>query len=160
MKKNTLHKVMATALVGAMAMSTLTGCGSSADNTTADAGTKESVAESSAASTDAGASTAVAGIDGWEAFADNVTLQIPVYDRGSSGNGCSDVENWCHRTVFAEWWAEQTGELIEELYDPSEPKVKKPAAKKENKEPVKKAVEARKEEPGYEQLSLFGLAGI
>ena len=28
MKKNTLHKVMATALVGAMAMSTLTGCGS------------------------------------------------------------------------------------------------------------------------------------
>ena len=51
MKKNTLHKVMATALVGAMAMSTLTGCGSSADNTTADAGTKESVAESSAAST-------------------------------------------------------------------------------------------------------------
>ena len=35
MKKNTLHKVMATALVGAMAMSTLTGCGSSADNTTA-----------------------------------------------------------------------------------------------------------------------------
>ena len=24
--------------------------------------------------------------------------------------------DWCHRTVFAEWWAEQTGELIEELY--------------------------------------------
>lgn len=68
--------------------------------------------------------------------------------------------DWCHRTVFAEWWAEQTGELIEELYDPSEPKVKKPAAKKESKEPVKKVVETRKEEPGYEQLSLFGLAGI
>ena len=31
---------------------------------------------------------------------------------------------------------------------------------KKGKEPVKKAVEARKEEPGYEQLSLFGLAGI
>ena len=30
--------------------------------------------------------------------------------------------DWCHRTVFAEWWAEQTGELIEELYDPSEPR--------------------------------------
>ena len=51
--------------------------------------------------------------------------------------------DWCHRTVFAEWWAEQTGELIEELYDPSEPKVKKSAVKKEGKEPVKKAVEAR-----------------
>ena len=25
--------------------------------------------------------------------------------------------DWCHRTVFAEWWAEQTGELIEELLD-------------------------------------------
>ena len=31
MKKNTLHKVMATALVGAMAMGTLTGCGGSTD---------------------------------------------------------------------------------------------------------------------------------
>ena len=97
---------MATALVGAMAMSTLTGCGSSADNTTADAGTKESVAESSAASTDAGASTAVAGIDGWEAFADNVTLQIPVYDRGSSGNGCSDVEN----NYWTNWVQENFGD--------------------------------------------------
>ena len=106
MKKNTLHKVMATALVGAMAMSTLTGCGSSADNTTADAGTKESVAESSVASTDAGASTAVAGIDGWEAFADNVTLQIPVYDRGSSGNGCSDVEN----NYWTNWVQENFGD--------------------------------------------------
>ena len=84
----------------------LTGCGSSADNTTADAGTKESVAESSAASTDAGASTAVAGIDGWEAFADNVTLQIPVYDRGSSGNGCSDVEN----NYWTNWVQENFGD--------------------------------------------------
>lgn len=77
-----------------------------ADNTTADAGTKESVAESSAASTDAGASTAVAGIDGWEAFADNVTLQIPVYDRGSSGNGCSDVEN----NYWTNWVQENFGD--------------------------------------------------
>lgn len=68
--------------------------------------------------------------------------------------------DWCHRTVFAEWWAEKTGELIEELYDPSEPKIKKPAAKKVSKEPAKKAVETRKEEPGYEQLSLFGLVGV
>ena len=27
---------------------------------------------------------------------------------------------WCHRQVFAEWWYEKTGELIEELSDPSE----------------------------------------
>ena len=27
--------------------------------------------------------------------------------------------NWCHRTFFAEWWLEQTGEQVEELPDPS-----------------------------------------
>ena len=80
MKKNTLHKVMATALVGAMAMGTLTGCGGSTD-AGADASTKDTAAVSTAASTDAG-TAAVAGIDGWEPFASNVTLQIPVYDRG------------------------------------------------------------------------------
>jgi len=27
------------------------------------------------------------------------------------------ADNWCHRTVFSEWWKERTGELIEELPD-------------------------------------------
>jgi len=27
------------------------------------------------------------------------------------------ADNWCHRIVFAEWWKEKTGELIEELPD-------------------------------------------
>lgn len=105
MKKNTLHKVMATALVGAMAMGTLTGCGGSTD-AGADTSTKDTAAVSTEASTDAGTSTAVAGIDGWEAFADNVTLQIPVYDRGSSGNGCSDVEN----NYWTKWVQENFGD--------------------------------------------------
>ena len=26
---------------------------------------------------------------------------------------------WCHRLVFAEWWLQRTGEMIEELPDPS-----------------------------------------
>lgn len=86
MKKNVLQKALATALVGAMAMSTLTGCGDkepASSNTTAS--TEQSKAtESSAASTDA-AKEAVAGIDGWEAFAENVTIDIPVYDRGVEG---------------------------------------------------------------------------
>lgn len=66
-------------------------------------------------------------------------------------------EDWCHRTVFAEWWAENTGELIEELPDPSEPKAKKPkpAEKKaESKEDNKKPAQ---EEP--KQMSIFDLAG-
>lgn len=28
----------------------------------------------------------------------------------------------CHRTTFAEWWREQTGEIVDELQDPSIPR--------------------------------------
>lgn len=31
-------------------------------------------------------------------------------------------DNWCHRTIFAQWWREQTGINIPELPDPSTPK--------------------------------------
>lgn len=60
--------------------------------------------------------------------------------------------DWCHRTVFAEWWAENTGKLIEELPDPSEPKAKKPKteSKEDNKKPAQE--EAK-------QMSLFDLVG-
>lgn len=27
--------------------------------------------------------------------------------------------DWCHRTIFADWWREKTGEIIPELPDPS-----------------------------------------
>ena len=27
--------------------------------------------------------------------------------------------NWCHRTAFAEWWKLMTGEVVEELHDPT-----------------------------------------
>lgn len=37
---------------------------------------------------------------------------------------------WCHRTIFAQWWAEKTGEVIRELPDPIPPKGK---AKKDNR---------------------------
>jgi hypothetical protein len=36
----------------------------------------------------------------------------------------------CHRTLFGEWWQEQTGEQVEEWPDPSEPKPVKAKAKK------------------------------
>ena len=61
---------------------------------------------------------------------------------------------WCHRTVFAQWGAEKTGEIIEELPDPTLPKGK---AKRDNKKPVNAPA---KEESGYEQMSIFGMAGI
>lgn len=28
-------------------------------------------------------------------------------------------EEWCHRTAFAEWWQNKTGEVIKELHDPT-----------------------------------------
>lgn len=38
-------------------------------------------------------------------------------------------DDWCHRTMFAKWWQEQTGEVIPELPDPSTPKFIKPKKK-------------------------------
>ena len=35
---------------------------------------------------------------------------------------------WCHRLVFAEWWLARTGEVIEELPDPSPNKWAQPKA--------------------------------
>lgn len=68
-------------------------------------------------------------------------------------------EDWCHRTVFAEWWAENVGEIIEELDDPTPPKIKKPKQPKEdNKQPARP--QAEKQDNAYQQMSLFGLAGF
>jgi hypothetical protein len=59
--------------------------------------------------------------------------------------------DWCHRVMFAEWWQEQTGEVVEELYDPTTPKIVQP--KKTAKPFVAAAVGAA--EP--EQFTLFDL---
>lgn len=34
---------------------------------------------------------------------------------------------WCHRTAFAKWWLMQTGEIVDELPDPSAPRKPKQA---------------------------------
>lgn len=36
-----------------------------------------------------------------------------------------DPAQWCHRTIFANWLKEQTGEIAEELQDPTRPKFKR-----------------------------------
>lgn len=81
MKKKNLQKVFALAMVGAMAVGTLTGCGE-----------KEATGDTPAANTEAAsteaaepATDAVAGIDGWTAFDETVTLRIGTYDRGAEG---------------------------------------------------------------------------
>lgn len=62
------------------------------------------------------------------------------------------AEDWCHRTVFTEWWKENTGETIKELPDPTPPK-----EKRGSKKPANETVE----ESSCKQMSLFdiGMAG-
>ena len=97
MNKKAFKRMTALALTGVMAMGTLTGCGgsgddasTSADNTTApaDNSSASSTDNSASASTDeaktetpATDDSGVAGIEGWEAFAENVTLKIPEIGR-------------------------------------------------------------------------------
>lgn len=63
--------------------------------------------------------------------------------------------DWCHRTVFAEWWEHKTGGIIKELPDPTPAKVKK--TKDDSEKPVK---DVAKEESSYQQISLFGMTGM
>lgn len=28
-------------------------------------------------------------------------------------------DNWCHRMLFAQWWHQQTGDIVDEVYDPT-----------------------------------------
>ena len=53
-------------------------------------------------------------------------------------------EDWCHRTVFAKWWEDNTGEIVEEYRDDTTYK-----AKQEER--------LRIEEEEKNQLDLFGL---
>ena len=112
MKRKTLRKAVAVAAAAVMAMGTLAGCGSSnttesAASTTESAAASE-VAESTAAETDASGETASAeagaGMDSWEPFAENVTLQVPVYDRGVEG--VPDVVN----NYWTQWIQENFGD--------------------------------------------------
>ncbi len=95
MKKRTLQKMLSLALVGAMTATMFVGCGSKTEDQQADDTTNDVVEMDG-----------VAGIDGFEPFAENVTIQIPVYDRGDGSNGCSDVEN----NYWTKWVQENFGD--------------------------------------------------
>jgi len=65
-------------------------------------------------------------------------------------------DDWCHRTMFAEWWLERTGEAIFELPDPSAVKRPKPrkAAKSQKDKPEDSSAEGQ-QPPAFEQLSIY-----
>ena len=52
---------------------------------------------------------------------------------------------WCHRLVFAEWWMSRTGEVIEELPDPSPNKWL----------PKAEPVESRPQAPEADQIKMW-----
>ncbi|MDL2205330.1 hypothetical protein LJC33_00280 [Eubacteriales bacterium OttesenSCG-928-N13] len=75
-------------------------------------------------------------------------------------------DDWCHRTVFAQWWFEQTGEIVDELYDPTTPKIAtmptptssiKTESQKRREEAAKKKAEAlvRQREMDAMQIKMF-----
>ena len=43
--------------------------------------------------------------------------------------------DWCHRTIFADWWQEKTGEVIPELPDPSPVKGVRKTKKADDQQP-------------------------
>ena len=112
MKKKSLQKALAIAIAAVMSLGTLAGCGSS-ETTTESADPAETTAESTAETADAAATEAASteaaaaeggGMDTWEPFAENVTLQVPVYDRGVEG--VPDVVN----NYWTQWIQENFGD--------------------------------------------------
>ena len=117
MKKKTLQRAAAVTLSGVMVMGALTGCGGNSDSSTsapadnntaapADTSASNSTDTAAPADTTAPAENTAAGIDGFVPFDNQVTLQIPVYDRGDAGNGCSDVVN----NYWTNWVQENFGD--------------------------------------------------
>ena len=99
MKKN-FKRVAALAMASAMVMGSLAACGGSgsSDATTAattKAATAATTKAAEAATTTAAADTpAVAGIEGWEPFAERVHITVPVYDRSKEGYPAVDDNYW------------------------------------------------------------------
>lgn len=84
MKKNVIKKLVTASLVGALAISTLAGCGSKEDNSNTSTSTSTSTDELT--SVEPVEIQEGSGIESWKAFDSTVTIQIPVYDRGEDGD--------------------------------------------------------------------------
>lgn len=120
MKKKAIQKCLTLALSAVMTLGVLTGCGnepansggssepSQAQQSSQDSGSgqQESTPQSSQEGGEATpeASSGAAGMEGWTAFADNVTLKIPVYDRAQTG--IADVQE----NYYTRWIQENFGD--------------------------------------------------
>lgn len=107
MRKTILRRTASVALAGVMAMGMLAGCGNDASTTEAPTEKETQAQETSAETgdaqeteagdeeTQAPAETVSTAVE-WEPFAENVTLQIPVYDRGEAGVPNVKDNYWTH----------------------------------------------------------------
>ncbi|MCM1063317.1 MAG: hypothetical protein NC420_02405 [Eubacterium sp.] len=111
MKKHNLQKVLAATLASVMVVGTLTACGGG-DDASASAGSSAAASTGSSAAASTASSEAsqpaadvVPGIDGFVAFENTVTLNIPVYQRATP-NGAADAgENY-----WTAWIQKEFGE--------------------------------------------------
>ncbi len=108
MQKRAFVKKIVVATTLAMTIGCMSGCGSKDNNNqqtstenkpteTNENTTKETTDNKDAVATEA---PAVAGIDGWSAFDEKVTLRIPVYDRGAEGIDpvdSNDLTEWVQK---------------------------------------------------------------
>ena len=108
MKKKLLATILsASMVVGIAACGSQTAPASTGEEAAPAEEKTETATEAAPAETTETADTAAAaGIDGWEPFAETVSIKIPVYDRGDNGNGCSDVEN----NYWTKWVQENFGD--------------------------------------------------
>lgn len=119
MEKRRLEKAIALMVTATMSVGMLSGCGkkekaentganqAAEDTTKAEATAEPTKSEDAANTTETAEATeapAVAGMEGWEAFPEKVTLQIPVYDRGVQG--VPDVSN----NYWTQWVQQNFGD--------------------------------------------------
>lgn len=107
MKKKVIQKSLALVLGTALAMGSLAGCG---NNEPGESGSPQgSVSQQESQSSKESepgseANTPAAGMEEWSAFTSNVTLKIPVYDRGQEG--IPDVKD----NYWTKWVQENFGD--------------------------------------------------
>lgn len=65
-----------------------------------------------------------------------------------------DPSQWCHRSIFAQWWLEQTGEIADELPDPTNVKLKNPQPVQSAKMPTPAPKRKTAEEKARERMRL------
>ena len=102
---------------------------------------------------------------------DRIYRQIQAFDSGKPVvllcyEDVRDPLQWCHRTMFAKWLLEKTGEIADELPDPTTVKVKGSTGVQKAKEarasaavpavPNKAEQRIKDREAEQMQLSMFG----